>query len=740
MPPQRTSASPNPSLTADQERVASYGDRGTLCLYGPPGTGKTTALQAYLARRLAAGERPDRFLVLLPQRAHVRRYEEALVERLAAYDAPVRGGVDLVTFPGFCQRQIALFWPLVAAEAGFLRPDEEPVFLTIETTQYYMWRIVEPLITERGYFSDVAVRRGRLLSQLIDNLNKSALVGFDHREIEPRLRAAWTGTPDRLASYRQAQECATLFRAYCLEHNLLDFSLVCEMFSQRLLPHPAFAAAFSERYHTLVADNLEENVPVAHDLVEWAMERCAATLLAIDEGAGYRVFLGADHDGARALARRCTEAVHLARPLLSEGAPLAFAARVCAAFEAPDAPCSDGDAPDGDGHDAVAHYGGGTLWIGMIRWIVERVGELVSSGVSPGEIAIVAPYVSEVMRFALEDALARAPEPLRLHALRPALPMREEPALAGMLTVARLAHPAWRITIQGQDFPLTREDVALALEQTLAGLDPIRAQHLAAQAFDAHAYREGAGGLVALTRLQDGHPRAAQIGRMWERVGYRFQEPYAALYDWLAAYQSGAPTTLDLFYSRLFGDLLSRPGFALHANPLGARTYGRLVESANKFVQAVGDDESSGGDGERANALGRDYITLLLGGIATAEYLTDTPEPGDDAVILAPAYAYLTRDLHTEYQIWADLASPGWWNRPNQPLTHPYVLSRSWPEGRLWQDSDEDRARRRALGGVLAGLAARCGRRLLLASSQLGIGGEEQTGELERAILVAQTR
>ncbi len=734
MPPHRPSPSPIRALTAEQEQVARFGDAGTLCVHGLPGTGKTTALQAYLARRLAAGERPDRFLVLLPQRAHVQRYEQALVEMLTACDAPVRGGVDLVTYPGFCQRQIALFWPLLAEEAGFASPDAEPVFLTIETTQYYMWRIVEPLIAEQGYFSDLRVRRGRLLSQLIDNLNKSALVGFSHQEIEPRLRAAWTGPADRLASYRQAQECAVLFREYCLAHSLLDFSLVCELFAQRLMPHPHFAASFAERYHTLVVDNLEENVPVAHDLVGWAMERCAATLLAVDEGAGYRVFLGADYDGARALARACQRTQRFTQAFGSDGAPLAFASRVCTAFDAPAAIPPEG----GDGQDAVIRYGGGQLWIGMIRWIVERVGELVEGGVPPSEIAIVAPYVSEVMRFTLEDALAHAPRPLRLHALRPALPLREEPAVAAMLTLARLAHPTWRIVLQGQEHLLAREDVALALEHSLAGLDPIRAEHLAREAFDVRALRTGTGGLVALTHLPDGHPRAGQIGRMWERVGYRYQEAYEGLCDWLARYLQGPPEPLDVFFSRLFGDLLTRPGYALHANPLGARAYGRLVESAFKFGQAVGDDL---GDGQEALlALGQDFASLLLGGIASAEYLSDAPAPEDDAVVLAPAYAYLTRDLRSAYQIWADLASPGWWTRPNQPLTHPYVLSRAWPAGHLWEETDEDRARRRALGGVLTGLAARCERGLLLASCQLGIGGEEQTGELERAILAAQTR
>ena len=162
------------TLTTAQAKVASFVDTGSLAAMGLPGTGKTTAMQTCLAARLAAGQRPDRMLVVVPQRAHVLRYERALAELLGELCAPVRGAVDIVTFYGFCQREVALFWPLIAAGAGFAHPNQEPVFLTIETAQYYMWRIVEPLIAKHGYFSDLAVRRGRLLSQLIDNLNKSA--------------------------------------------------------------------------------------------------------------------------------------------------------------------------------------------------------------------------------------------------------------------------------------------------------------------------------------------------------------------------------------------------------------------------------------------------------------------------------------------------------------------------------------------------------------------------------------
>ncbi len=272
-------------LAPPQAEVAAFTGPGTLALRGLPGTGKTTALQACLAERLAAGQRPDRILVMVPQRAHVLRYEEALRQALVARGAAVCGGVDLATFYGFCQRQVALFWPLIAAEAGFAQPDREPVFLTIETTQYYMWRVVAPLIARHGYFSELAVRRGRLLSQLIDNLNKSALVGFDHREIAARLSASWTGSSERLASFQQAQDCATRFRTYCLEHGLLDFSLVCDLLTRHLLRYEAFATYFG-RYECLVVDNLEENVPAAHDLIRWAAARCPATLLAVDEAGG----------------------------------------------------------------------------------------------------------------------------------------------------------------------------------------------------------------------------------------------------------------------------------------------------------------------------------------------------------------------------------------------------------------------------------------------------------------------
>ena len=711
-------------LTAPQQEVVSYPREGggSLFIRGLAGTGKSTALKARLAALLREGRRPYELLVLVPQRAQVERYERVL----ETLEAPTRGGVDIVTFYSLSRRAVMLFWPLIAGVAGFARPDREPTFLTIETTQYFMWRVVEPLIIKEGYFSDLSIRRSRLLSQLIDNLNKSALVGFDHTDIYRRLRGAWTGSAERLNSYWQAQDCAIRFRTYCLEHNLLDFSLLTEVYHRYLLPHEVYQRYFRARYRHLLVDNLEENVPVAHEFIAWAMKQCRSSVLACDERGGFRVFLGADAQSGLEVGQRCDDVRTFTELLQPTADALAFSDALCQALRAE----RPNTLPQGVVLRAIGGQGpqDGRFWISMVQWVAGQVAKLVAEGVPPGEIAIIAPYVSEVMRFAIEEQLRE--RGLSLHLVRPATLLRDEPVVRALLTLVLLAHSAWQITIQGEEQTLAVEDVSLALEISLAGLDPIRARHLAQTAVPAGERRlNDLGGASRSAREQQ------ELGRMWEAVGYQVRERYETLRVWLETYAQGEPEPVDLFLSRMFADVLSRPGFGFHDQPEKARAYGRLVESASKFREAVHLDEALD---ERE--MSREYVQLILEGIAAAEYLEEQPHSPGDAVILAPAYAYLTRDLRSQYQFWIDLGSDGWWNRPNQPLTHPYVLSRYWPIGQPWRDVEEEQSKRESLGHVLLGLAARCTKGVYLAFSELGIGGEEQGGRLQRAVMTVLTR
>ncbi|MBK9778938.1 MAG: hypothetical protein IPP55_02635 [Anaerolineales bacterium] len=224
------------------------------------------------------------------------------------------GEVTPATIGGLARRMCDLFWSFAAEEAGFARPEQPPIFLTLETAQYYMAHLVRPMIEEQGYFDSVTINRNRLYSQIIDNLNKAAIVGFPHTEIGARLDSAWFGDPAQRRVYADAQECATLFRQYCLDNNLLDFSLQLEIFKNILWQNPQSRSYLTQTYRHLIYDNVEEDISCAHVIVHDWLPNLDSALLIYDQAAGYRKFLGGDPDSGLGLSGDCDMVIELNGP------------------------------------------------------------------------------------------------------------------------------------------------------------------------------------------------------------------------------------------------------------------------------------------------------------------------------------------------------------------------------------------------------------------------------------------
>jgi hypothetical protein len=177
-------------LTLFKEDLASTPLDAKVFLSGPAGCGKTTAGVERMKYLLAQGVRADSLLVLTPQRT----LQEPYLASLRGPGAAPGGEVTFLTLGGLSRRVVDLFWPLAAEAAGFAHPEQPPVFLNLETSQYYMAHIVRPLL-EEGYFESVTIDRNRLYSQILDNLNKSAVVGFPVEEIGSRLDCCLAGRP-----------------------------------------------------------------------------------------------------------------------------------------------------------------------------------------------------------------------------------------------------------------------------------------------------------------------------------------------------------------------------------------------------------------------------------------------------------------------------------------------------------------------------------------------------------------
>lgn len=692
---------PHPvNLTEEQHQIATASLASKTFLSGPAGCGKTAVGVERLHALLVQGVPADSILILTPQRTLQEPYEAAL--RLP--DIGPGGQVSLATVGGLARRMVDLFWPLAADPAGFAHPDQPPVFLTLETAQYYMARLVRPLVDEQGFFASVTIDRNRLYSQVLDNLNKAASVGFPYTEIEERLSGAWYGDPGQRRVYGDAQACATRFREYCLEHNLLDFSLQLDIFWNILWRTPQCHDYLTRQYRHLICDNIEEDIPVAHDLLaDWLPEFDSA-LIIYDEEGGYRRFLGADPDSALRVAGLCESHAVLSDSFVTnptiQALETAFTSKLLPDHPSPSVP---------ESLSPLRFPPAGTparFYPQMLDWVSAEIQHLITEeNLPPSEVVVLVPYLSDALRFSLSHRLEELGLPWRSH--RPSRSLRDEPASHCLLTLAMLAHPGWGL------HP-TKFDVAYAFLFSMDGMDLVRAQLLAEI-----VYRQRDFTLSSFDQIRS---------EVQERITFVFGQQYELLRAWLQDYRAAQVEPLDHFLRRLFGEVLSQKGFGFHRNFDAARTASSLIESIQKFRQAM---EASG---DTSIDMGREYLAMLQDGVIAAQYLEAWQTEPSEAVLLAPAHTFLMMNRPASVQFWLDVGSNGWWERLFQPLTQPYVLSRSWERNRLWTDADDLAANQQALSRLVTGLLRRCRDSIYLGLTDLGESGFEQRGPLLKAI------
>ena len=342
-----------------------------------------------------------------------------------------------------------------------------PLFLSLELVQYLMFKVVDPLIEARDFFNSVKISRPRLFSQLADNLNKSALVGFPHTQLAQRLSAALPGDEERLHIFEDAQTCANLFRDYCGEHNLLDFSRLVEVFHKHLWPHDVPRAYLTRRYQHLIADHLEEDSPITHEILREWLPHCASAFLIADEEAGYRRFLGADEISAHALADACDTQFTLTKPRVMKAATQALQTELRAVMD--DEPLATDDQRTANAAQAIAltPVAHSRFHTQMLDWMCDNVARLIhEEETKPSQIVILAPLLSDALRFALVERLTRRNLPT--YTLRPSRPLHSEPAVRALTTLAKLAHPAWPLA-QAQE--IKRFDIIQMLLSVLHELD-----------------------------------------------------------------------------------------------------------------------------------------------------------------------------------------------------------------------------------------------------------------------------
>jgi len=684
-------ASPD-SLLPAQEELLSLPLTSNVYLSGDATTGKTTAAQLRLKQWLENGVRPDQILILTPQRSGAIPYEESAAQ--AGFNP---AGLTSITMGGLAKRMCQLFWPLVQEAFPFAQPIQQPTFLTLETALYYLSKIVDPLL-DKGYFASITVDRNRLYSQILDNLNKGALSGLSLPQITDRLIHAWVGDESQIRVYQDAEVCAESFRAFCFEHHLLDYSLQMEIFSQYLWQHPLCRRYLQDQYTHLIYDNLEEDPRVIHQIVEEWLPSFQACTLVHDLSGGFRLFMGADPVHAGDIKELCQHQLKFDRPLHQGPNIQSIRQLLQNKINKNQAPNPVNIQAVRSGYDVSIKK----FVPEMLDWIADMVAEQIETqSVLPGEIAILSPFVSDTLFFSLSNRLTARGYSLTTH--RPSRSLKDEPATRTMLTLAKLAHPQWQM-------PVSQHALRIALMQTLTNNDLLNADRLSRILYN--------------TRTRQLNSFMAIKPEIQEQISYQVGEKVESLRTWLLDYQEQEPLYLDSFLGKLYGELLSQPGYALHTDFHASTVIARLMTSIKNFRWA-----NQAIDQLDPLATGKAYIEMVERGILAASSYQDQTQI-QDQILLLPAYTYLTGSVQSKIQFWMDPGNPSWAERLYQPLTHPYVLSPNWPENKPWTQVDEQLHQTESLQRIINGLLLKCSDKVYFCISRMNEQGQEMRGPM----------
>ncbi len=676
-----------------QENLINLPLERKIFLEGKAGYGKTTAAAARLRGILKSTAEGAETFVLIPSRTLARPYAES---------AAAIGVRPLIqTYSGFVQRCLEVFWPLISEKAGFARPEKMPCFLTIETAQILMAKLIESRL-EKGYFSALNFPASRIYNQIMISLHKSAAAEFPYRTYAERMKKSWTGEKSFLPLFDQAQECGELFRQTCYQNNLLDFSIQLEVFQQHLLPLERFRSWLTRSYRHFIFDNTEEDIPAAHRFAKLMIAGCRSALVIEDHLGGYRNFLGADPGSADSLKEYCAEHLEFEESFVCS-------ADIAAMAEAIQNPWLPADQLPGKPQAAYSFH----LYHqypAMIKQAATDVADLIHrQNVPPSEIVIIAPLVSDVLYTAMERELRIQNITCYIH--RPSRPLIGENATKSLLTLIALIHPEWSVHPR-------LLDIVQMLQTFLPALDPIRGHILVSRTFKEirDDQQETVG--YAIKPFSKISPDAQQ--RITPEIGQAFEKVRL----WIQTNKEVAEAP-DISVSRFFHAILSGEGFAAFGNPSEDLNLGvkKVIESMQKFSLIPDHLEND-------LVTWKDYFRLVSERMVAAQYYEDWFAQPKNAVLISLASAFSMMNRPVAYQIWLNAGSPRWWERIYGQLTNDMVLSKSWHETDLWDAQKEYETNTETMVRQILGLLARCRKQTRVYASELSESGQDQKSRL----------
>lgn len=615
--------------------------------------------------------------------------------------------IETTTPLGFFQREVTLFFPLIAEELKL--STSFPVRLRPETEQALATALWEPELDSRR-LAQAGVRDYYMVRRTLDVMQLAALGGIPVEEISAILTDGFAEDDGYSELWDCMGEVLLRWRQWCLERGLLTYGLIADLYWRCLLPNDIYRDRLCRRYQAVMADDVDDYPAIAGDLFHVLLDGGIPGVFTANPENVIRWGLGADPTWLASLAPRC-DRLDLPMPqedrlgLRWSDPVLAWLRDPMQSLELPDSIRSIQTISRGQ----------------LLRQVAERIADAVQAGeVNPEDIAIIGPGVDAIARYTLQAILTR--RGIEVESLNDQRPLVSSAMVRALLSLMALIYP-------GLGRWISREDVAEMLvvlssaiarpgqlEMSPFRIDPVRAGLIVDHCFVPDLERPK---LIDLTAF----PR-------WDRVGYQAAQSYGEIVHWITTQQQQLDDRLIPNPVVLCDRAIQR--FFYGGSPLAydqVAVLREFMETAQHYWDVDTRLRQSGGIPRTPSEAIAEFIQLLRDGTITADPYPVRPVGQErKSVTLATIYQYRSIRRHHRWQFWLDASSPLWLTGGQALFGAPLFL-RDW-NGQPWTAESTLNAEQARLDRQVRDLLMRVSDRLYLCHSDLATSGQEQTGPL----------
>lgn len=658
-----------------------------ILIDGKSASGKTTlAIKKY--RHMVEEEKIDTndILVLI-----MNRYQGLTWKRELCLKAS--GETKILTYQGFIRKELIKYWPIVEKNCNKVKKGKiRPEFVSADTANYMMEVLVDYFRKKKGYFMNITSTSSRIASDLVSNVSKASFSLVQIDEIGNRLyNSLQVKEVIQRETYEQMNEVIEHYINSFLKQGAVDYGMSAYLYNKYLLTDQDYRD-YLKNIKYLIVDDLDETSPAQLELVNILRSYVQGAHLFNNPEGAVCTYYGADSEYLNENIRFNYEKIELDEHFSCNEEFINFLGKINER--------TINMMPQWEDKIPAYYDMSSQLRSEMIDNVGEKIQELIEKGKKPQDIVLISPFNDFILSYEIESKLRN----IDINVMNTSKKARliDNSYVHCLIVLTVLCNKSIEINLTIDDY---RKFFSMVLN-----LDLIKASILSKYAIKDRNMEE----------LQE---------KTIERIGFDNIEKYNYLKEWIERYKEliqheGMP--LDEFFRRAFLELL----IVLPGAKDNISVCKNLSEAAEKFIGVLVQFNTMDNPEEKfvefIRSEAQDFYSLR-----ELEKITLNL----NSVVITNPYSFLTSNLNSKIQIWADINSSMWSPRSIKELTNTYVLRNTWDINNIYTDEIEERNRQNNLISVIKCLMTKCREEIYFYGSEYSINGYEQQSAFSDMIM-----